>query len=119
MELARNHHDGTLGAKAPRHGATGKSATEHISESIDLSAAQTVTGRREEAPPLVRDLSPQERQRAERLLVRKIDIRILPMIIFMYILNYLDRNSIASARLAGLETDLNLSSTQYNVWILC
>jgi MFS family permease len=30
-----------------------------------------------------------------------------------YILNYLDRNNIASARLAGLETDLKLTSSQY------
>lgn len=31
----------------------------------------------------------------------------------MYIMNYLDRNNIAAARLAGLEDELNLSSTQY------
>ena len=36
------------------------------------------------------------------------------MIILMYILNYLDRNNIASAKLAGIVTDLNLSSVQYN-----
>lgn len=28
-------------------------------------------------------------------------------------MNYLDRNNIAAARLAGLETDLNMTSTQY------
>ncbi|KAG9705521.1 hypothetical protein KCU73_g17890, partial [Aureobasidium melanogenum] len=33
--------------------------------------------------------------------------------VLMYILNYLDRNNIASARLAGLETDLALTSSQY------
>lgn len=31
----------------------------------------------------------------------------------MYVMNYLDRNNIAAARLAGLEEELNLSSTQY------
>lgn len=30
-----------------------------------------------------------------------------------YILNYLDRNNIAAARLAGLEEELNLHGTQY------
>ena len=35
------------------------------------------------------------------------------MIVLMYIMNYLDRNNIAAARLAGLEDELNLSSTQY------
>lgn len=33
----------------------------------------------------------------------------------MYILNYLDRNNIAAARLAGLEKDLNLHGSQYQL----
>jgi hypothetical protein len=37
------------------------------------------------------------------------------MIIIMYIMNYLDRNNIAAARLAGLEDDLKLTSVQYSV----
>lgn len=36
------------------------------------------------------------------------------MVVIMYILNYLDRNNIAAAKLAGLLTDLNLSSSQFN-----
>ena len=35
------------------------------------------------------------------------------MIIIMYIMNYLDRNNIAAARLGGLEEDLNLIGNQY------
>lgn len=54
-----------------------------------------------------------ERLQLEALLVRKIDLRLLPMVILMYILNYLDRNNIAAARLAGLESDLSLTGTQY------
>ena len=81
----------------------------------DLGTARTLTGRRREAPPLVKGLSSDERERLERALIRKIDFRLLPMIVLMYILNYLDRNNIASARLAGLEADLGLSSTQFNV----
>lgn len=66
-----------------------------------------------EAPELVRNMSPEERAHAEKMLVRKIDFRLMPMLVLMYILNYLDRNNIASARLAGLETDLALTSSQY------
>lgn len=66
-----------------------------------------------EPPPYVRSLSPEERQQAEKALVRKIDVRLIPPIILMYILNYIDRNNIASARLAGLEADLRLHGTQY------
>jgi hypothetical protein len=42
----------------------------------------------------------------------------LPMIILMYIMNYLDRNNIAAVRLAGLQADLNLSSVQYQVGLI-
>ena len=73
-------------------------------------------GRLREAPPLVKNLAPEDRQRLERALVRKIDLRLLPMVILMYIMNYLDRNNIAAARLAGLEEDLHLSSTEFNVF---
>jgi hypothetical protein len=66
-------------------------------------------------PELVRTMTPDERKRAEKALVRKIDLRLLPMIVLMYIMNYLDRNNIAAAKLAGLQAELNLSSIQYSV----
>jgi hypothetical protein len=64
-------------------------------------------------PPYVRSLSPEERAFVEKKLVRKIDLRLIPMIIIMYVMNYLDRNNIAAARLGGLEEDLNLVGNQY------
>ncbi|KAI4745505.1 MFS transporter [Aureobasidium sp. EXF-12298] len=79
-----------------------------------VETANTTPGlTRMEAPELVRAMSPEERAHAEKALVRKIDFRLMPMLVLMYILNYLDRNNIASARLAGLETDLALTSSQY------
>lgn len=35
------------------------------------------------------------------------------MIVIMYIMNYLDRNNIAAAKLAGLIEDLNLKADQF------
>ena len=68
-------------------------------------------------PPYVRSLSPDDRAHAEKKLVRKIDLRLIPMIIIMYITNYLDRNNIAAARLGGLEEDLDLVGNQYQTAI--
>lgn len=51
----------------------------------------------------------------ERKMIRKVDVRLLTMTILMYILNYLDRNNIASAKLAGMQTDLRLHGNQYEV----
>ena len=79
-------------------------------ETIRLPNANTL-----EAPLFIRGLEPQERERRENALRRKIDLRLLPTIVLMYILNYLDRNNIAVARLAGLERDLQLTSGKYIV----
>ena len=43
----------------------------------------------------------------------KMDIVIMPCVVIMYILNYLDRQNIASAKLADITTDLGLSAVQY------
>lgn len=66
-------------------------------------------------PPLVAAMSQEQRLHAEAKLRRKIDTRLLPMIILMYIMNYLDRNNIAAVRLAGLQDELSLTSVQYQV----
>ncbi|KAF2757108.1 MFS general substrate transporter [Pseudovirgaria hyperparasitica] len=70
-----------------------------------------------EAPPLVRDLTPEGRIALEKKLKRKIDLRLMPMAILMYIMNYLDRNNIAAVRLAGLQTELRLTSVQYQTTV--
>ena len=89
---------------------------QHVSDA-SIQDVPTITTRRE-PPEFVKDLSPEERLRLETALVRKIDFRLLPMLILMYIMNYLDRNNIAAARLAGLQDlpskgGLGLTSTQY------
>lgn len=66
-------------------------------------------------PTSLLDLTPEEIQRREVKLVRKIDMRLLIMMLIMYILNYLDRNNIAAAKLAGLQEDLDLRGDQYQV----
>ncbi|TBU39516.1 MFS general substrate transporter [Dichomitus squalens] len=52
------------------------------------------------------------RQRLERKLLRKIDLR-MSILIVIYILNYMDRNNIGAARLRGLETDLGLEGQEF------
>ncbi|KAK2616014.1 hypothetical protein N8I77_002733 [Diaporthe amygdali] len=105
-------------------------------------------------PEFLLNMSMEERLELETKLKRKIDLRLMPAIILMYILNYIDRwvlasllfdstrhpgfhpvpsffprgdvvkvdppadkvrtrNNIAAAKLAGLEEDLGLSSTEY------
>ncbi|KAK9237053.1 major facilitator superfamily domain-containing protein [Lipomyces kononenkoae] len=53
----------------------------------------------------------------EKRLKLKIDIAILPAVILMYIMNYLDRNNIAAAKLGTMIEDLHLTSTQYSTCV--
>lgn len=111
MAFAGHHNDHAFGASEDSD--DDKIVTEQISH---LSVSNfAVPVRTREAPPLVKNLSPEERHRLERALVRRIDRRLLPMVVLMYILNYLDRNNIAAARLAGLQKELRLTSIQYEV----
>ncbi|ETW78559.1 major facilitator superfamily [Heterobasidion irregulare TC 32-1] len=55
---------------------------------------------------------------AEKKLVRKIDMHIVPAIWILYTLSYLDRANIGNARSGGMERDLHLSSNQYSVILL-
>ncbi|KAI8277665.1 hypothetical protein K4K59_009431 [Colletotrichum sp. SAR11_240] len=53
----------------------------------------------------------------EKALVRKIDLRIFPVMIVLFILNFIDRNNFANARLSGLEKELKLTDVQYQTCI--
>jgi hypothetical protein len=64
-----------------------------------------------------RSYSPEFRQEAERKLVRKIDKRLLPLVVIIYLFNYLDRNSITQARLYGLQKDTHVNGAVYQTAI--
>jgi hypothetical protein len=48
-------------------------------------------------------------------LLKKVDIRLLPFLILMYLLNFLDRSNLAQARLGTLEADLGMTGTDFNL----
>lgn len=52
---------------------------------------------------------------AERRLVWKFDLRILPTLAVMYLFNSLDKSNLGNAKTAGLETTLKLTGNQYNI----
>lgn len=59
-------------------------------------------------------LTPEE-QLIEKKLKRKIDSLIMPLVVLVYLMNYIDRNNYAAARLQGLEKDLGLTAAQYQL----
>ncbi|OXH24348.1 MFS transporter [Cryptococcus neoformans] len=89
---------------------TGKSEFQEIvgEAQAPSSAALKVAGLHDEG------LAPgtETRKRIEKRLKLKLDLR-FSILIFIYILNYIDRNNAAAARLKGFEEDLNLTGQQF------
>lgn len=72
----------------------------------------------ENMPEILRQFSTDELQAMEKKLVRRIDFRSLPILIILFLLNILDRNAIANARLGGLEESLNIDDRQYQTAVM-
>ena len=48
-------------------------------------------------------------------LTRKIDLHIVPPVAIIYMFCFLDRANVGNARLAGMERDLGMSGSDYNI----
>lgn len=53
----------------------------------------------------------------EKKVLRKMDIRLIPMLALLYLLSFLDRGNIGNAKIEGMVEDLNMTGPQYN-WCL-
>lgn len=79
-------------------------------ESVPLPSSEI---RLQTAPDLRNDIYIDEA--AEKKLLRKLDMWIVPPVMLLYLLSFLDRVNIGNARLYGLEEDLGLTGDQYQV----
>jgi MFS family permease len=84
----------------------------HITTAAMDSAEKTEAQQNEVTGAVPTTMDPQRRVQVEKSMKRKLDAR-CSLFILLYILNYLDRNNIAAARLKGLQEDLNLSYNEY------
>ncbi|KAF5393571.1 hypothetical protein D9757_000067 [Collybiopsis confluens] len=71
-----------------------------------------MTGYDPESSPLLSPLKDDARKSVERSLLWKLDSR-MSILVLIYILNYIDRNNAAAARLRGFEEDLHLTGSQF------
>ena len=53
----------------------------------------------------------------EKVVLRKMDLRLLPMLALLYLLSFLDRGNIGNAKIEGLTDTLHMTGPQYN-WCL-
>ena len=59
-------------------------------------------------------LSDAEHTHLRKSLLRKIDLRLLPLLSLMYLLMFLDKGNISQAKLGHLEKDLHMHGTDFN-----
>ena len=90
---------------------------DHVEETLSIEKRRASTHVPQPMPATLQNLTTEELNRIGRSTTFKMDIIVMPCLIVMYVLNYLDRQNIASARLAGLTTDLNLSQTEYQTCV--
>ena len=86
-------------------------ADKPTSEIVEEKSGNHVAG----MPPTTMEsgeTSSEWRARVEKKLKRKLDAR-CALFVLIYIMNYLDRNNIAAARLKGLQDDLDLNNQEY------
>jgi MFS family permease len=85
-------------------------------ENVDYtSSEENVVAR--ELPESLKGLNAEDYAKLQRKATLKMDLQLLPSLVIMYIMNFLDRQNLASAKLAGIEKDLGLSPVQYKTTI--
>ena len=84
---------------------------------VMIETVEAETKFKESMMSTYRSYDPAFSKETEKRLVKNIDIRLLPIIVTIYIFNYLDRNSITQARLYGLQQDTNVTGVTYNTAI--
>lgn len=87
-----------------------------IQDSASLEKGAAVSIR---SPTSSTHLSPPFDKAAERRLIRKLDLRILPVLWILYLVNFIDRANIGNAKIQGMEKELNLIGQRFNisVWV--
>ncbi|KAK7023646.1 hypothetical protein VNI00_016608 [Paramarasmius palmivorus] len=55
---------------------------------------------------------PEEQRKS---VLRRLDMRLMPMLTVLYLVSYIDRTNIGNTKIEGLDKDLGMTSTMYNV----
>ncbi|KAJ0337656.1 hypothetical protein COL922a_006550 [Colletotrichum nupharicola] len=82
-----------------------------VDGTVDMIETKEAHGQNRLAPAQL--MSKEEFEAAEKKLKKKLDLRLLACVWLIFILNYLDRNNIAAAKVASMAETLHLSANQY------
>ncbi|KAJ5619815.1 MFS transporter [Penicillium lagena] len=89
-----------------------KETTEHAGQNLKTEEHAMLI-----MPDSLRELTTEDRNQIGRRIVRKIDFIVLPIIMILYILNYIDRQNLSAAKLQNIMGDLNMNASQFSTAI--
>lgn len=115
-DVRKTESNDSAGVDVDSHFKPGVLIADEEAEAEDIPEVPLFISR-ENIPESLKHMTTEELETLSKKTIRKMDLRILIMVCWIYICNYLDRTNIASARLGGLEDDLNMTSTQYQTAI--
>jgi hypothetical protein len=55
---------------------------------------------------------------AEKKLLRKVDLHVVPALFVLFLLAFLDRVNIGNAKIFGLEEELRMTGSQYSIGLM-
>ncbi|KAL4951868.1 major facilitator superfamily domain-containing protein [Aspergillus filifer] len=67
--------------------------------------------------PILQDKTPEELEKLNKAVLRKLDWYFLPCVTMMLLMSYLDRINVSNARLAGMQSDLGMDDTTWSAGI--
>ncbi|KAI0485285.1 major facilitator superfamily transporter [Xylariaceae sp. FL0804] len=89
---------------------------------MDGHDAEKVMGQHLETRPTYTALSLEDAEflanyplEKQRRVIRKVDWRLMPMLVFLYLITYLDKTNIGNAKIEGLLDDIHISGQQYSI----
>lgn len=91
-----------------------------ITQKVDVEVVENAFKPSNELP-LPEELQHLDQEGIERLnksLVKRLDCTLMPVVVLLFLLNILDRNNIANAKISGLTVTLNISDLNYNTCLM-
>lgn len=86
--------------------------SKHGSDAVQLEKPTVETMEGSNLAAASAGMDPARRAQVEKTMKRKLDAR-CSIFVLIYIMNYLDRNNMAAARLKGLQEDLDMNYSEY------
>lgn len=69
-------------------------------------------------PEALQHLNEDDISKLNKNLMRRLGCTLMPVVVLVFLLNILDRNNIANAKIAGLPDTLGISNSQYNTCLM-